>query len=495
MFKDVLNQDLEFFDKPDNTTGSIVSRLSTQPTQLQDLLGMNVSLIIIGLVTILASSILAIAIGWRLGLTLALGVQPVTTFFGYLRIRLEMKLDDEIDQKFADSASLASEAVSAIRTVASLALERTILEQYSNSLQHILSRSVKSLLWTMFWLALTHSINLLSIALGLWYGSQLLAQGEYTTEQFFIVFTAILLSGEAVAQFFMFTTSITKGTSAANYILWLHSLVPTMREKGPDHEFNLASSEGINVNCTDLEFNYPLRRDAPVLRGISVDAKPGQSLAFVGASGCGKTTMISLLERFYDPITGSIRADEQDIKAVCPRRYRSNLAIVQQEPTLYQLSIRENIALGLEGDADDVTENLITDACKKANIFTFITSLPDGLSTLCGKSGTQLSGGQRQRIAIARALIRCPKLLLLDEATSALDTHSEKLVQEALREGSERCTTIAVAHRLSTIKDCDGIHVFHKGRIVESGSHVQLLAKRGMYYEMCLGQSLEQAVE
>jgi len=280
MFKDVLNQDLEFFDKPGNTTGALVSRLSTQPTQIQDLLGMNLSLIIIGVVTIISSTILAIVIGWRLGLVLALGAQPVAVVFGYLRVRLEYKLDDDIDQKFADSAAMASEAVAAIRTVSSLALERKIIEQYSESLAGIQRRSIKSLMWTMFWLALTHSINFLVMALGLWYGSKLLAKGEYTTEQFFIVFTSILLSGEAVAQFFMFTTSITKGTSAANYMLWLHSLVPVMREKGSGHEFKPATSTAAAaVNCDDLRFTYPQRPNIPILRGISVDTQPGQSVA------------------------------------------------------------------------------------------------------------------------------------------------------------------------------------------------------------------------
>jgi ATP-binding cassette subfamily B (MDR/TAP) protein 1 len=264
-----------------------------------------------------------------------------------------------------------------------------------------------------------------------------------------------------------------------------------MRELGQGHDFEGGNDGAADMQCTDLEFSYPLRPHYKVLRGVSAQARPGQSIAFVGASGCGKTTMIALLERFYDPSSGTISMDGHDISKTCPRSYRSHIAIVQQEPTLYQFSIRENIALGLSENASD---EQIEDACRRANIYEFISSLPEGLNTLCGSRGTQLSGGQKQRVAIARALIRKPRLLLLDEATSALDTESEKVVQAALEKGSEGCTTISVAHRLSTIKDSDCIMVFSKGKVAESGTHTQLLTKRGLYFDMCLGQSLDQEV-
>ncbi|KAF2429760.1 P-loop containing nucleoside triphosphate hydrolase protein [Tothia fuscella] len=490
MFNDVLRQDMSFFDKPENTTGAIVSRLSTEPTHLQDLLGFNVALILIGFVNVIASSTLAIAVGWKLGLVVVFGALPAMVFCGYLRIRLTFKLESAVEQRFAESAALASEAVSAIRTVASLALEKNVLERYENNLAGIEKKSIKSVVWTMFWFSLTQSINFLAMALGFWYGSQLLSTGEYSNEQFFIVFISVIFSGEAAAQFFSYTTSLTQAQGAANYMLWLKSREPIVHELGSNG--NEKPHDGAaEVECKAVSFSYPLRPEYRVLRRVNAAAKPGQSIAFVGASGCGKSTMIGLLERFYDPSSGSIILDGSDISTICPRVHRSQIALVQQEPTLYQLSVRENVALGVEGHA---TDEHIEAALRKANIFEFITSLPEGMNTLCGSRGTQLSGGQRQRIAIARALIRKPRLLLLDEATSALDTESEKLVQAALKNGSDGCTTIAVAHRLSTIKDCDAILVFSKGLIVESGTHQQLLAKRGMYYEMCLGQSLDQEV-
>lgn len=201
--------------------------------------------------------------------------------------------------------------------------------------------------------------------------------------------------------------------------------------------------------------------------------------------------MISLLERFYDPISGRVLCDGIDVPELCPRKYRRDIALVQQEPVLYQGSIRDNIAMGME---TEVTDDQVQHAAKQSNIHDFITSLPEGFATLCGSRGSQLSGGQRQRIAIARALIRQPRLLLLDEATSALDTESEKIVQAALETAKSGRTTIAVAHRLSTIKDADCIIVFARGKIVESGTHKDLLAKRGVYYQMSLGQSLDRQI-
>lgn len=259
---------------------------------------------------------------------------------------------------------------------------------------------------------------------------------------------------------------------------------------GSDSDSSQGSIEkGAAVDVKDVAFAYPLRPKLKVLRGIDVKIGSGKMIAFVGASGCGKSTMIAMLERFYDPITGEIRLNGQDIKTRDRRLHRRDIALVQQEPVLYQGSIRENIALGTEDS--EPSEDAIIEACRQANIWDFIASLPEGLDTPCGNQGLSLSGGQRQRIAIARALMRKPRLLLLDEATSALDTESEKVVKEALDKAAAGRTTVAVAHRLSTIRDADQIVVFGRGQVVEVGTHDRLVAKKGLYYEMVLGQSLD----
>jgi ATP-binding cassette subfamily B (MDR/TAP) protein 1 len=206
--------------------------------------------------------------------------------------------------------------------------------------------------------------------------------------------------------------------------------------------------------------------------------------------------MISLLERFYDPTSGTITIDgSASLTSINPRLYRSRLALVQQEPTLFPGSVRENISLGMdvEVSGEPASEAEIEAACRAANAWDFVSSLPEGLNTPCGMSGSQLSGGQRQRIAIARALVRNPKVVLLDEATSALDTQSERLVQEALAAAAkaEDRITIAVAHRLSTVRDADQIFVFFQGKILEAGTHGELVAKGGMYQSMCDMQRLD----
>lgn len=221
----------------------------------------------------------------------------------------------------------------------------------------------------------------------------------------------------------------------------------------------------------------------------SVQIRPGEFVAFVGASGCGKSTMISLLERFYDPTSGKIVVDSADaLSAINPNLYRRHVALVQQEPTLFPGPIRDNVAYGLEGEA---SEAQIEEACRAANAWDFIVSLPEGLNTPCGEGGSQLSGGQRQRVAIARALVKKPGVILLDEATSALDTESERVVQSALMAAAaDNRITVAVAHRLSTVRGADRIFVFYGGDVVEAGTHEELIRQNGMYAKMCEAQSL-----
>ncbi|KAJ1716273.1 ABC multidrug transporter [Aspergillus flavus] len=490
MFRDYIRQDMTFYDQPQHTTGSLVSDLATKPNSLQELLSFNVGIIIVALVNITASSILSVAVGWKLGLAVLAGAMIPMVFCGYLRIRLEFRLDDATSHRFSESAALAGEAMSAIRTVASLAIERVILEKYTTKLAGIERKSIKSLTWTMFWLALTQSLSLLSEALSFWYGGRLLSTGEYSSTRLYIVVIGAILSGEAAASFFMFSTSFTKSQGACNYILWLRSLQPDVQDGPSDNGSGESNDTAARVELQDVAFRYPTRPTRPVLNDIDVEINPGQFVAFVGPSGHGKSSLISLLERYYNPISGSIQLDGSDIRDMSLASYRSHLSLVQQEPVLYQGTIRENIALGLKEEA---TEERIYEACRQANIFDFVSSLPDGLATSCGSRGSLFSGGQRQRIAIARALIRRPRLLLLDEATSALDTESERIVQEALDQAKDGRTTVAIAHRLSTIKHSDRIFVLVGGRVREQGTHEELLQRRGIYYEMCLGQALDKA--
>jgi ATP-binding cassette subfamily B (MDR/TAP) protein 1 len=277
-----------------------------------------------------------------------------------------------------------------------------------------------------------------------------------------------------------------KAKQAAQELKVLFDRKPTIDFWSQDGQ-PVTSVEG-TVEFRDVHFRYPTRPEQPVLRGLNLSVRPGQYIALVGASGCGKSTTIALLERFYDPLVGGIYVDGKEISSLNVNEYRSFIALVSQEPTLYQGTIRENVLLG--ADREDVPDEEIEFACREANIYDFIMSLPDGFATVVGSKGSMLSGGQKQRIAIARALLRDPKILLLDEATSALDSESEHVVQAALDKAAKGRTTIAVAHRLSTIQKADVIYVFDQGRIVESGGHVELMQKGGRYSELVNLQSL-----
>ncbi|KAH8724990.1 lipid A export ATP-binding/permease protein msbA [Phaeosphaeriaceae sp. PMI808] len=499
IFSDVLRQDLEFFDRPENNIGALASRIDAYPQAVFELMGFNIGFILIAGLNVAACSILGIVYAWKLGLVIVFAGFPFVVGCGWLKMRLDGRLDRIIAKRLATSSAIASESTTAIRTVSSLGIERSILDRYNSELDQAITGSVKPLLHMMVWFALTQSSEYWLMALGFWYGSRLVSFGEITLFQFFVSFMSVFFCAQATSQIFQFSTSITKGKNGANAIFWLRQLQPVVQET-PENE-DKAPRSGGPVQLEQVRFAYPLRPDASVLKGIDLEIKTGQFVALVGASGCGKSTIISMLERFYDPTKGRIRIAGENLTALNPRKYRSQVGLVQQEPTLFQGTIRENIALGVdhrttanaEMESRAVPDSEIETALRAANAWDFVSSLPDGLSTAAGPNGTQLSGGQRQRIAIARALVRNPRILLLDEATSALDTESEKIVQNALSEAAKEGDriTIAVAHRLSTIKDADVIYVFYGGRIAEKGTHSELLNENGsLYKKMCEAQSL-----
>ncbi|KAK5122831.1 hypothetical protein LTR85_003746 [Meristemomyces frigidus] len=488
MLERIIYFDQDFFDRPENSSGAVTSKLSSVPTSLLELMSQNLGLILNVLVNIISSSVLGIAFGWKLGLVIVFGGLTLLIAAGYGRIRLDQKLEASTEERFASSAGLATEAVTSIRTISFLTLEEPILREYNQALGNIVAKVIPGLVVTLIPYALSQSIDFLIMGLGFWYGSRLIASGEYTTTQFFVIFIAVIFGGQGTAQFFSYTTSITKAKYAANYFLWLRTIQPNITETDQNRD-KKPSGDGA-IGLENIEFRYKQRDAARVLRGISMKIEAGTHVAVVGPSGCGKSTIISLLERFYDPTSGRITLNGEDISFMSPYAYRRYMSLVQQEPPLYLGSVRENIALGLEYEPSD---DEVQEACRQANALDFVTSLPEGLSTPCGSKGLQFSGGQRQRIAVARALIRQPRLLLLDEATSALDTQSERIVQKALDEAAMSRTTVAVAHRLSTIRHADVIFVMEDGKIAEIGTHEELQRLKGRYYAMCLAQSLDQA--
>ena len=271
--------------------------------------------------------------------------------------------------------------------------------------------------------------------------------------------------------------------------------IMTIRSKALTEQPSLATTLNEKGDCVstiefrEVQFTYPSRPEVEVLSRLSFAVRPGAHVAFVGPSGSGKSSIIKLIERFYSISSGQILVKGTSIADIDVKAYRASISVVSQETSIFKGTVKENILLGVPHD-QAISEGVLIQACRDANIHDFIMSLPDGYNSDCGNKGLTFSGGQRQRLAIARALIRSPSILLLDEATSALDAENEQVVLDALNKASVKRTTISVAHRLSTIQKADWIFVLADGSICEQGSHNELLEKRGVYFGMCQGQSV-----
>ncbi|KAL7944075.1 P-loop containing nucleoside triphosphate hydrolase protein [Trichoderma barbatum] len=484
-FRSILRQDVAFFDKDENTSGALTAFLSTETTHVAGLSGVTLGTLIMMMSTIVIGFIMSVAIGWKLSLV-CLSTMPALLACGFYRFWILAHFQQRSKAVYASSASFATEAVSSMRTVAALTREVGVLGEYREALKAQQQRSLVSVFKSSILFAASQSLIFLCLALGFWYGGTLIGKGEYNEFQFFLCLTAVIFGSQSAGTIFSFAPNMSNAHRAATELKILFDRQPAIDTWSNDGE-RLQRVEGA-LEFRQVHFCYPERPGQPVLHGLNLLIEPGQYIALVGSSGCGKSTTVSLIERFYDPLAGEIYIDGKDISTLNIADYRSFISLVSQEPTLYQGSIRDNITFG--SPSEDVSDDAIEFACRKANIYDFITSLPDGFHTIVGSKGVLLSGGQKQRIAIARALIRDPKVLLLDEATSALDSESEQIVQAALDKAAKGRTTIAVAHRLSTIQKADRIYVFDMGRIVEEGTHVDLMMKNGRYAELVNLQNL-----
>ncbi|XP_013189257.1 multidrug resistance protein homolog 49 [Amyelois transitella] len=486
-FSALLRQEIGYFDKESNTVGALCSRLSGDTAEVQGATGLRTGLILQGVSSVLIGFIMAMCYNWKLTLV---GTAFLPIMVGSIWLEGIVSQKSQTDERDAMEAAnaIATEAVVSIRTVQSLGIEETFLEKFKISLMESCKAVVKKTRWRGLVLGLGIYVPFLSYCSATVYGAILVAREALPYQTVLLVNEAIMYGAYMLGQSLVYAPSFNSARYCGARILSVIKRTPKVRTEDGVRDKKDWTATG-KFSLKDLEFSYPTRPHLRVLRGLDLKADAGKTVALVGASGCGKSTVLQLLQRFYDPDAGTIELDDRDIHSgLTLPRLRRQLGVVQQEPVLFDRTLAENIAYG--DNNRKISMHEIIAAAKAANIHSFIASLPKGYDTNLGSGGAQLSGGQKQRVCIARALIRSPRLLLLDEATSALDANSERAVTEALEKAAQGRTCITIAHRLSTIKDADVICVVDKGKIVERGTHSELFNMKGVYWRMCKGQHM-----
>ncbi|TYI50950.1 hypothetical protein E1A91_D12G139900v1 [Gossypium mustelinum] len=465
--KTILRQDIAFFDV-ETTTGEVVGRMSGDTVLIQDAMGEKVGKFLQLVSTFLGGFVIAFVRGWLLAVVMMSAIPLLVTAGGAMALIIS-KMVSRGQAAYAKAGTIVEETIGSIRTVASFTGEQQAISKYSKLLVTAYKSGVHEGTAAGLGLGVAMMILFCSYGMAVWFGGRLILNNGYTGGQVINVIVAVLIGSLSLGQSSPCMSAFAAGQAAAV------KMFETINRKPKIDPYNMSGKvlEDINgdVELRDVYFSYPARPEEQIFSGFSLSIPCGTTVALVGESGSGKSTVISLIERFYDPQAGEVLIDGINLKEFQLRWIRGKIGLVSQEPVLFTASIKDNIAYGKEG----ATVEEIRAAAELANAANFIDKLPQGLDTMVGEHGTQLSGGQKQRVAIARAILKDPRILLLDEATSALDAESERVVQEALDRIMGNRTTVIVAHRLSTVRNADSIAVIHRGKMVEKGSHSELL--------------------
>ncbi|XP_027350636.1 ABC transporter B family member 11-like isoform X2 [Abrus precatorius] len=465
--KTILRQDIAFFDKETNA-GEVIGRMSGDTILIQDAMGEKVGRFLQLVATFIGGFVIAFIKGWLLTVVM-LSTLPLLVAAGAAMAVIIGKTASRGQTAYAKAAHVVEQTIGSIRTVASFTGEKQAVSSYKKFLAHAYKSGVHEGFVAGMGLGIVMLVIFCGYALAVWFGAKMVMEKGYGGGTVVNVIVAVLNASMSLGQASPSMSAFAAGQAAAYKMFQTIERKPEIDAYDPNGK-TLEDIHG-EIHLRDVYFSYPARPEELIFNGFSLHIPSGTTAALVGQSGSGKSTVISLIERFYDPQAGEVLIDGTNVKEFQLRWIRGKIGLVSQEPVLFASSINDNIAYGKEG----ATIEEIRAATELANAAKFIDKLPQGLDTMVGEHGTQLSGGQKQRIAIARAILKDPRILLLDEATSALDAESERIVQQALDRIMVNRTTVIVAHRLSTVRNADMIAVIHRGKMVEKGTHIELI--------------------
>nr|QUF59438.1 ATP-binding cassette transporter Abcb1-like1-2 [Brachionus angularis] len=486
LYETIIRQDMSFFEKA--TSGELNSVLNTNIEAVKYGISFKASDFIILMIRAIACAILGLAVAWKFSIVF-LTLLPFMIKSTHLMVNMIRKITILEFSAYGRAGSIVQEALSSIRTVLAFGVQKSSIKKYSERLDHAENMAKKKGLYSGFFGGISNGLMTLSFPIGIVYGIYLnqLDCVYYSAKNVIMAFFCLFTTNYSIGQALPYLKELAEAKGGAKKIfdiLATSSKIDVFESKG----LKLDNLKG-DIEFENVHFSYPNRSDAKILTGLNLKIPAGKTIALVGSSGGGKSTIIQLLQRFYLPDLGNIKIDGINIDELDLSWIREQMALVSQEPVLFTSTIKENIRLGRL----NATDAEIEQAAKNANAHNFIMNTTKKYDTEVGERGTQLSGGQKQRIAIARALIRNPRILLLDEATSALDYESERIVQEALDKAKIGRTTIIIAHRLSTIRNADLIAYLSDGQLMEIGTHEQLMTKKSLYYELVTSHTIDEA--